>query len=111
EATTLREDTEPFGRKAKVVFGRDWMRDAERRDFTINGLSVDAAGVVHDYVGGLADIAGRRVRFIGNPTERIPGDYLRILRFFRIHAASGARRLDRPGPLPCLGARPRLLPA
>ena len=57
EVTTLREDTETFGRKAKVAFGRDWIRDAERRDFTINGLSVDAACVVHDHVGGLADIA------------------------------------------------------
>src|SRR5215470_6794476 len=39
EVTTLREDTETFGRKAKVAFGRDWARDAERRDFTINALS------------------------------------------------------------------------
>ena len=45
EVTTLREDTETFGRKAKVAFGRDWVADAERRDFTINGLSVDADGV------------------------------------------------------------------
>ena len=67
EVTTLREDTETFGRKAKVAFGRDWVRDAERRDFTINGLSVDADGVVHDHVGGLDDIAARRVRFIGDP--------------------------------------------
>src|SRR5256714_13234466 len=65
EITTLREDTETFGRKAKVAFGRDWVRDAERRDFTINGLSVDAEGVVHDHVGGLAGLAARRVRFIG----------------------------------------------
>src|SRR4051812_14501275 len=36
EVTTLREDTETFGRRAKVAFGRDWVRDAERRDFTIN---------------------------------------------------------------------------
>src|SRR6185369_15806287 len=36
EVTTLREDTETYGRKAKVAFGRDWLRDAERRDFTIN---------------------------------------------------------------------------
>src|SRR5246127_5576877 len=76
EVTTLREDTETFGRKAKVAFGRDWMRDAERRDFTINGLSVDAQGRVHDYIGGLDDIAARRVRFIGNPAERITEDYL-----------------------------------
>ena len=87
EVTTLREDTETFGRKAKVAFGRDWVRDAERRDFTINGLSVDAEGRVHDHVGGLDDIAARRVRFIGDPNQRIAEDYLRILRFFRIHAA------------------------
>ena len=105
EVTTLREDTETFGRKAKVAFGRDWMRDAERRDFTINGLSVDAAGVVHDYVGGLADIAERRVRFIGNASERIAEDYLRILRFFRIHAAYGAGEPDRAGYLACIGGR------
>jgi len=105
EVTTLREDTETFGRKAKVAFGRDWVRDAERRDFTINGLSVDAAGVVHDYVGGLADITERRVRFIGNPAERIAEDYLRILRFFRIHAAYGAGEPDRTGYLACIGGR------
>ena len=57
EVTTLREDTETFGRKAKVSFGRDWVGDAHRRDFTINALSVGADGVVHDYVGGLDDIA------------------------------------------------------
>src|SRR4030088_2218468 len=55
EVTTLREDTETFGRKAKVAFGRDWIVDARRRDFTINGLSVDADGKGHDNVGGLAD--------------------------------------------------------
>ena len=82
EVTTLREDAETFGRKAKVAFGRDWVRDAERRDFTINGLSVDADGVVHDHVGGLADIAARRVRFIGDPDQRIAEDYLRILQVF-----------------------------
>ncbi len=105
EITTLREDTETFGRKAVVAFGRDWVRDAERRDFTINGLSVDAAGVVHDHVGGWDDIAARRVRFIGDPDARIAEDYLRILRFFRIHAAYGAGEPDRAGTLACIGGR------
>src|ERR1700716_2748858 len=59
EVTTLREDTETFGRKAKVAFGRDWVADAQRRDFTINGLSVGAAGVVHDHVGAGGAIAPR----------------------------------------------------
>jgi poly(A) polymerase len=105
EITTLREDTETFGRKARVVFGRDWVADAHRRDFTINALSVDANGVVHDYAGGLDDIAARRVRFIGNPGQRLAEDYLRILRFFRIHAAFGAGEPDRAGYLACIGAR------
>src|SRR5260370_38549402 len=102
EVTTLREDTETFGRKAKVAFGRDWVRDAERRDFTINGLSVDAASVVHDHVGGLDDIAARPIRFIGDPGQRISEEYLRILRFFRIHAAFGAGEPDRAGYLACI---------
>src|SRR6476619_5340973 len=102
EVTTLREDTETFGRKARVAFGRDWVRDAERRDFTINGLSVDAGGVVHDHVGGLDDIAARRVRFIGDPAQRIAEDFLRILRVFRMHASYGVGEPDRDGYLACI---------
>lgn len=92
EITTLREDVETYGRKARVVFGRDWARDAQRRDFTINALSATVDGVVHDYAGGLADIAARRVRFIGEPEARIAEDYLRVLRFFRIAAAYSTLR-------------------
>lgn len=87
EVTTLRQDVETFGRKARVAFGRDWKADAERRDFTMNALSITADGIVHDYVGGLADLEARRVRFIGDPARRIAEDYLRILRFFRFHAS------------------------
>jgi poly(A) polymerase len=89
EVTTLRRDMETDGRHAKVAFGRDWKTDAERRDFTINALSASRDGTVYDYVGGLADLPGRRVRFIGEPKKRIEEDYLRILRFFRFHAAYG----------------------
>lgn len=105
EVTTLREDIETYGRKAKVAFGRDWKRDAERRDFTMNALSADAAGRVHDYVGGLEDLPHRRVRFIGDPERRIAEDYLRILRFFRIHAEYGEGAPDRDGLLACIRAR------
>jgi poly(A) polymerase len=78
EVTTLREDVETFGRHAKVAFGRHWRRDAERRDFTMNALSVARDGTVYDYVGGLADVEARRVRFIGDAATRIAEDYLRI---------------------------------
>jgi poly(A) polymerase len=105
EVTTLRQDVETFGRKAKVVFGRDWKADAERRDFTINALSVSADGKIYDYVGGLADIAAHRVRFIGDPGQRIAEDYLRILRFFRFHAWYGNGAPDADGLHACIAAR------
>jgi poly(A) polymerase len=87
EVTTLRQDVETDGRHAKVAFGRDWKGDAWRRDFTINALSVTRDGTVYDYAGGFADLETRSVRFIGDPKQRIEEDYLRILRFFRFHAA------------------------
>jgi len=97
EATTLRRDVDTDGRHAKVAFGRDFRDDALRRDFTINALSLTADGTVHDYVGGLADLAESRVRFIGEARQRIREDYLRILRFFRFSARYGDGRLDRTG--------------
>ena len=89
EVTTLRRDIETFGRHARVTFSTDWREDAMRRDFTMNALYVDADGVVHDPLGGYADLAARRVRFIGDARERIREDYLRILRFFRFLAEYG----------------------
>ncbi|HEY1780974.1 MAG TPA: CCA tRNA nucleotidyltransferase [Roseiarcus sp.] len=97
ETTTLREDVETDGRHARVVFGRDFAADARRRDFTINALSLGPDGTVHDTVGGLADLAARRVRFIGEPEQRIREDYLRILRFFRFSARYAGGELDRDG--------------
>ena len=105
EVTTLREDVETFGRHANVRFGRDWRADAERRDFTMNALSVGIDGVVHDPVGGQADLQSRRVRFIGDARRRIEEDYLRILRFFRFHAAYGHGLPDAAGLAACIAAR------
>ena len=98
EVTTLRQDVETHGRHATVAFGRDWAADAHRRDFTMNALYASLDGVVHDFVGGVADCLAGRVRFIGDPAARIAEDYLRILRFFRFHAAYGRGPLD-PGGL------------
>lgn len=86
EVTTLRRDIETDGRRAKVEFTDDWQADAARRDLTMNALFADATGKVHDYFGGLDDLAAGRVRFVGDPRQRIVEDYLRLLRFFRFHA-------------------------
>jgi poly(A) polymerase len=105
EATTLREDVETDGRRATVRFGRDFAHDAARRDFTINALSLDHEGRLHDSVGGFADIAARHVRFIGEAGQRIHEDYLRILRFFRFHAAYGEGAPDAGGLAACIAGR------
>ncbi len=89
EITTLREDIETDGRHAKVVFGTSLEADARRRDFTINALYLTPDGRLIDPVGGLGDIAARRIRFIGDPRQRIREDYLRILRLFRMFARFG----------------------
>lgn len=101
EVTTLRADVETDGRRARVIFGRDWKRDAERRDFTINALYAEADGTVVDLVGGIADIENRVVRFIGDAETRIREDFLRILRFFRFFAWYGSGRPDAEGLRAC----------
>ena len=86
EITTLRRDTETDGRHAVVAWSPSFAEDAARRDFTINAMSVDQAGELHDYFGGQADLAAGRVRFVGEAKLRVAEDYLRILRFFRFYA-------------------------
>ncbi|MEO6224771.1 MAG: CCA tRNA nucleotidyltransferase [Sphingomicrobium sp.] len=96
EVTTLRRDVSTDGRRATVAFTDDWKEDAARRDFTLNALSADpVTGEIFDYFDGLADLHARRVRFIGDPLQRIAEDHLRILRFFRFHARFGRGAPDR----------------
>ena len=95
EVTTLRRDVSTDGRRATVAFTDDWKEDAARRDFTINALFADPnTGEIFDYFDGIEDLKARRVRFIGDPFQRIAEDHLRILRFFRFHARFGAGEPD-----------------
>src|SRR5438132_158996 len=96
--------------EARVLADVPWLTSgpAGRVLDVLNGNGEEArvvGGAVHDHVGGLADIAARRVRFIGDAGERIAEDYLRILRFFRFHAAYGAGEPDRAGYLACISGR------
>ncbi|MFL0357191.1 CCA tRNA nucleotidyltransferase [Erythrobacter sp. GH1-10] len=91
EITTLRHDVSTDGRRATVAFASEWREDAARRDFTINALYAHPETLeISDYFGGLDDLAARRVRFIGDPHERIAEDHLRILRYYRFQARFGA---------------------
>ena len=101
EVTTLREDVETDGRHAVVAFGRDWVRDAERRDLTMNALYMNADGSVFDPLGVEADVHARNVRFVGEAARRIEEDHLRILRFFRFFAWYGRHRPDADGLRAC----------
>lgn len=95
EVTTLRADVATDGRRATVAWETDFAVDAARRDLTINAMSCDGQGRVFDYAGGRADLAAGRIRFMGEPLQRIREDYLRILRFFRFHACYGRCMPDR----------------
>ncbi|MFP5076736.1 CCA tRNA nucleotidyltransferase [Rhizobium sp. YIM 134829] len=97
EVTTLRRDVSTNGRHAEVAFGTDWQVDAQRRDLTINALYADAEGTVIDLVDGMKDLERHVVRFIGEASERVAEDYLRILRFFRFFAWYGEGRPDADG--------------
>jgi poly(A) polymerase len=90
EVTTLRRDVSTDGRRATVAFATDWREDAARRDFTINALYAHPDTLeIEDYFGGLDDLAAYRIRFIGDPRERIREDHLRILRYYRFQARFG----------------------
>jgi poly(A) polymerase len=102
EVTTLRRDVETDGRRAVVAFTTDWAEDAQRRDFRLNALYMDAEGRLYDPVGcGVEDALAGRIVFVGSPETRIREDYLRILRFFRFRAWYGRGEVDAAGLAAC----------
>ena len=107
EITTLRKDEEENGRHCKPEFINDYFLDAARRDFTINALYLDSAGLVYDYFNGISDLKKQKVRFIGDANKRISEDYLRILRFFRFSCEYG-KSLDIKGLAACVAQKENL---
>ena len=91
EVASFRSDVSyTDGRRPDAVRPASPRQDAQRRDFTINGMFYDPiAREVIDYVGGRKDLARRIVRTIGSPDRRFSEDYLRMIRAVRF-----AVRLD-----------------
>jgi poly(A) polymerase len=92
EVATFRSDHDyADGRRpASVDFESDPRADVLRRDFTVNGLMMEAdTGQVLDYVGGRADLERRAVRAIGDPDARFREDHLRLVRAVRFAARLG----------------------
>lgn len=92
ETATFRSDGAYVdGRRPTGVQYTTAEQDAQRRDFTINGmfldpLEQDEAKQVVDYVGGLEDLENRTLRAIGDPGQRFAEDKLRLLRAVRFAA-------------------------
>lgn len=91
EVATFRSDGAYVdGRRPESVVFSSPQLDAERRDFTINGMFLDpATGDVIDYVGGRADLQNHVLRAIGDPAARFREDKLRLLRAVRFAARFG----------------------
>ncbi len=87
------------------MFGRDFAADARRRDFTINALSLDLEGTVHDYVGGLDDLAAGRVRFIGDAESAHPRGLSAHPSLLPLLRPVRRRRLDPEGLSAAIGER------
>ena len=107
EITTLRKDHETDGRYCNPEFVDDYSLDAARRDFTINALYLDSAGLVYDYFDGISDLKNSEVKFIGDAKKRIEEDFLRILRFFRF-SCRYAKGLDNEGLKACVDLKENL---
>jgi poly(A) polymerase len=91
EVATFRSDGAYVdGRRPESVIFSSPEEDAQRRDFTVNGMFFDPVRGEHlDFVGGRADLAAKVLRAIGEPEARFTEDKLRILR-----AARMATRFD-----------------
>jgi poly(A) polymerase len=91
QVATFRNDGQYLdGRHPATVSFSTPEQDAERRDFTINGLFFDPLeDRLIDYVGGQRDLEARLLRAIGNPADRIREDRLRMLRAVRFATTLG----------------------
>lgn len=91
EVSTFRKD-HPYqdGRHPNGVDFSTPEKDAERRDFTINGMFYDPLSEsIYDYVEGREDLKKGVIRAIGNPVERFQEDRLRMIRAVRFSARFG----------------------
>ena len=95
EITSLRKDVSFDGRRANVEFTKDWKEDAQRRDFTINAMSLDNKGNLYDYFNGCKDLMEKRLSFVGDPKRRIEEDHLRVLRYWRFLSNIDLPTIDR----------------
>ena len=94
EVATFRREYYPLDyarRVVRVEYADSIYEDLSRRDFTVNAMAMDSSGDVVDSFGGIEDLRRGVVRFVGEPSERIREDPLRMLRAARFAARLGFR--------------------
>jgi len=75
-----------FRRPDKVIFSQSIQDDLKRRDFTINAIAYDVEnGEIVDPFSGVADLAKKQIKTVGDPDARFSEDALRLLRAVRFH--------------------------
>ncbi len=85
EVTTYRSEAHYHDHRhpEKVEFVSELSLDLARRDFTVNALAMNAAGEIHDFFDGQADLKAGIIRTVGNPHDRFNEDALRLMRAVR----------------------------
>lgn len=101
DITTLRSELSYYGRKPNVVFTKDWLSDANRRDFTINAIYLNFEGEIFDPFDGKNDLLNGEVKFIGQSNDRINEDPLRVFRYFRFLGEYSKTAPDKNSLLAC----------
>ncbi|MDR0920573.1 MAG: CCA tRNA nucleotidyltransferase [Oscillospiraceae bacterium] len=92
EIATFREDSKSSDNRHpdEVKFASDITADLSRRDFTMNAIAWNIAKAEYvDPFGGIDDIINKKIKFVGDPAERIKEDHLRVLRAYRFVSQLG----------------------
>lgn len=89
EVSTFRREMYSGSRHPEVVFVKSFEEEVHRRDFTVNAMGIDGAGVLHDPLGGWEDLRNNTLRLIGEKEVRFSEDPLRLLRLVRFQSTHG----------------------
>jgi len=83
DIATYRKELSYSNRNPEVKYINSLNEDIVRRDFTINTIAMNKDGEIVDYLNGVKDLQNRLIRCVGDPTQKIKEDPLRILRALR----------------------------
>lgn len=83
DITSISYKIEPSDEKLTIIRNRSWEEDALNRDLTINSMSIDLNGTIHDYTNGISDLDNSIIRFNKDTINNIQHDPHLIMRWFK----------------------------